>query len=62
MATQNSHSFSDSQLKAIISFQSKLKKTTSRNVTLAEAIVNWIALGYAEEYRSGYLVQENRAN
>jgi hypothetical protein len=58
MANQGQQPFSEFQLRAIIAFQEKLAKTTKRNISLAEAIINWIALGYAEEYRSGYLAHD----
>ena len=60
MAIQVHQTFSESQIKAIITFQNKLKKMTKRNISLAEAITNWIALGYAEEYRNGYFFQDAR--
>ena len=56
--TQNS--FSDSQIQAIITFQNKLSTVSDRNISLAEAIINWIALGYAEDYRQGFFPQEGR--
>ena len=43
------------------SFQGKLTKLLDRNISLAEAIINWIALGYAEDYRSGFIIEHNNA-
>ncbi len=61
MALFIDESFSDSQLQAIISFQGKLTKLLDRNITLAEAIINWIALGHAEDYRNGFITEHNNA-
>ncbi|MCH7782334.1 hypothetical protein IID62_04645 [candidate division KSB1 bacterium] len=60
MAIHTQSSFSDNQIEAIFSFQSKLKNSRKRSITLSEAIINWIALGYAEEYRNGFFYQENQ--
>lgn len=60
MAIHTQSSFSENQIEAIFSFQSKLKNTNKRSITLSDAIINWIALGYAEEYRNGFFYQENQ--
>lgn len=62
MAINRQQPFSENQIQAIISFQSKLTRINSRTITLSEAIVNWIALGYAEEYRNGYFYQDVNSN
>jgi len=59
---QGQQPFSDYQLQAIIAFQKRLAKTTKRNISLAEAIINWIALGYAEDYRSNYQATEFKSH
>ena len=61
MALHIDESFSDNQIQAIVSFQGKLIKLLDRNISLAEAIINWIALGYAEDYRSGFITEHNNA-
>jgi hypothetical protein len=53
----NSH-FGKNQLKAILRYHSKLEKASKRTIPLAEAIICWIALGYAEEYRNLYYIHE----
>lgn len=41
-------------VKAILNFQEEISKKTGREVSLSEAIANWIAFGYAEQYRRSY--------
>ncbi|MCH8286712.1 hypothetical protein IIB79_09335 [candidate division KSB1 bacterium] len=60
MGNQSQSSFSDKQLQAIVAYQDRLRNSMKRSVTLSEAIINWIALGYAEEYRNGFFYQENQ--
>ncbi|MFC1565245.1 hypothetical protein ACFL6G_09935 [candidate division KSB1 bacterium] len=50
--------FGKNQISAIMKYKTKLEKSTNRNIPLAEAIICWIALGYAEEYRSLYFVHD----
>ncbi|RKY83621.1 hypothetical protein DRQ09_09785 [candidate division KSB1 bacterium] len=39
------------QVKAILEFQHQLSREEGRKIPLYEAIANWIALGYAEQFR-----------
>jgi len=54
MAKANNGFFRDSQRAAILKYKIYLEKITKRDMPLAEVIINWIALGYAEEYRALY--------
>jgi len=51
MKNGNNQSFSNKQIRAIIDFQNKLSKEEGRVIPLYEAIADWIALGYAEQFR-----------
>ena len=57
MTRSTYNSFSDSKIQEIITFQNKLSTSSDRNISLSEAIINWIALGYAEDYRNGFFPQ-----
>ena len=57
MTRSTYNSFSDSQIQEIITFQNKLSTSSDRNISLSEAIINWISLGYAEDYRNGFFPQ-----
>ncbi len=50
--------FGKNQIKAILKYRSKLEKASKRTIPLAEAIICWIALGYAEEYRNMYFIHD----
>lgn len=41
-------------VQAILNFQVEITKKTGREVSLSEAIANWIAFGYAEQYRRAH--------
>ncbi len=53
------YSFKEEQMQAILKYQAWLRDTTKREISLAEALVNWIALGYADEYRKIYYPEDN---
>ena len=59
MVNRTRNPFKKNQLKAILRYRSNLQKIVKRDVSLSEAIINWIALGYAEEYRDLFYVQES---
>ena len=40
------------QIQAIFDFRNKIIEKTGRNISISEAIAGWIALGYAEQYRT----------
>lgn len=54
MAKVTNGFFKDKQKTAILKYKLSLEKITKRDMPLSEVIINWIALGYAEEHRSLY--------
>jgi len=53
-----SDSFREIQLKEIVKFRAKLQEKTKRETTLSEALMSWIALGYADDHRNNFFIQE----
>ena len=46
------------QVKAILNFQQELMQKTGRIISFSEAIAGWIALGYAEQYRTDQIMND----
>ena len=50
MNRQSPHAEVPPQIQEILRFQSSISRRTGREVSLSEAIANWIALGHADDY------------
>ena len=48
------------QFQAILDYRNDIVKKYGRDVSMSEAIANWIALGHAEKYRTQHLSYINR--